>query len=275
MKKLIIILLVLFIGSLGYSQSKNKIKGNREVVAISMDLDKKFNSLEIDDNITVSLSQGNKNSYVLNTDENLVDEIQFVVVNNVLKIFTSKKISSFKKLEVNLKVIEIDQIILKDDAVVKSDRKLSFDNILIDGNNSSKFDMEIEATDIQLKMYKNAGGKMSFKAKNLQIEMKDRTDLKGKINTDNLKASLKDRAQLTLSGDSKQSDFRLEDSSELDAKKMDSRTAALFSSNSSDVNIRVSRKLEVTSEGKSKIYVYGKAEVQLNGFSDKSKIIKK
>jgi len=67
----------------------------------------------------------------------------------------------------------------------------------------------------------------------------------------------------------------LEDSSELDAKKMDSRTAALFSSNSSDVNIRVSRKLEVTSEGKSKIYVYGKAEVQLNGFSDKSKIIKK
>jgi hypothetical protein len=275
MKKLIIILLVLFIGSVGYSQSKNKIKGNREVVAISMDLDKKFNSLEIDDNITVFLSQGNKNSYVLNTDENLVDEVQFLVVNNVLKIFTSKKISSFKKLEVNLKVIEIDQIILKDDAVVKSDRKLSFENILIDGNNSSKFDMEIEATDIQLKMYKNAGGKMSFKAKNLQIEMKDRTDLKGKINTDNLKASLKDRAQLTLSGDSKQSDFRLEDSSELDAKKMDSRTAALFSSNSSDVNIRVSRKLEVTSEGKSKIYVYGKAEVQLNGFSDKSKIIKK
>ena len=64
MKKSIIILLVLFIGAIGYSQSKNKIKGSREVVAISMDLDKKFNALEIDDNITVFLSQGNKNSYV-------------------------------------------------------------------------------------------------------------------------------------------------------------------------------------------------------------------
>jgi len=275
MKKSIIIILVLFIGSIGYSQSKNKIKGNREVVSISMDLDKNFNSLEIDDNITVFLSQGNKNSYILTTDDNLVDEVQFLVVNNVLKIFTSKKISSFKKLEVNLKVSGIEQIILKDDAIIKSDRKLSFENILIDGNNSSKFDMEIEANELQLKMYKNAGGKINFKAKNLQIEMKDRTDLKGKINTDNLKATLKNRAQITLSGDSKNSEFRLEDSADLDAKKMDSRTAALFSSNSSDVNIRVSRKLEVTSEGRSKIFVYGKADVQLNGFSDKSKIIKK
>ncbi len=275
MKKSIIILLVLFIGSIGYSQSKNKIKGSREVVAISMDLDKKFNALEIDDNITVFLSQGNKNSYVLTIDDNLVDEVQFLVVNNVLKIFTSKKISSFKKLEVTLKVSGIDQIILKDDAIIKSDRKLSFDNILIDGNNSSKFDLELEATAVQIKMYKNAGGKINIKAKNLQLEMKDRTDLKGKINTDNLKASLKNRAQLTLSGDSKNSEFRLEDSADLDAKKMDSRTAVLFSSNNSDVYIRVSRKLEVTSDGKSKIYVYGKADVQLTGFTDKSKIIKK
>jgi len=275
MKKSIIILLVLFIGSIGYSQSKNKIKGSREVVAISMDLDKKFNALEIDDNITVFLSQGNKNSYVLNTDGNLVDEVQFLVVNNVLKIFTSKKISSFKELEVNLKVIGIDHIILRDDAVVKTNKKLSFDKILIDGNNSSKFDMEIETDELQINMRKNAGGKISIKAKNLQIEMEDRTDLKGKINTDNLKVSLKNKAQLTLSGDSKNSDFRLANSADLDAKKMDSGTAVLFSSNNSDVYIRVSRKLEVTSDGKSRIYVYGKADVQLTGFTDKSKIIKK
>jgi len=275
MKKSIIILMAFFICSIGYSQSRNKIKGNREVVSISMDLDKNFNSLEIDDNITVFLSQGNNNSYVLTIDDNLVDEVQFLVVNNVLRIFTSKKISSFKKLEVNLKVSEIDQIILKDDAIIKSDRKLSFENILIDGNDSSKFDMELEADDVQIKMYKNADGKINIKAKNLQVEMKDRTDLKGKNNTDNLKATLKNRAQLTLSGDSKNSEFRLEDSADLDAKKMDSRTAVLFSSNNSDVNIRASRKLEVTSDGKSKIYVYGKADVQLTGFSDKSKIIKK
>jgi hypothetical protein len=275
MKKSIIILLVLFIGSIGYSQSKNKIKGSREVVAISMDLDKKFNALEIDDNITVFLSQGNKNSYVLNTDGNLVDEVQFLVVNNVLKIFTSKKISSFKELEVNLKVIGIDHIILRDDAVVKTNKKLSFDKILIDGNNSSKFDMEIETDELQINMRKNAGGKISIKAKSLQIEMEDRTDLKGKINTDNLKVSLKNKAQLTLSGDSKNSDFRLANSADLDAKKMDSGTAVLFSSNNSDVYIRVSRKLEVTSDGKSRIYVYGKADVQLTGFTDKSKIIKK
>lgn len=275
MKKLIIILLVFFISSIGYAQSKDKIKGSREVVSESKDLDKKFNSVEITDNITVSISRGNKNSYVLNTDENLVEEVQFVVINNVLKIYTSKKISSFKELEVNLKVIGIDRIILRDDAVVKTDKKLKLDKILIDGSNSSKFDMEIETDDIQINMNKNAGGKLKLKAKNLQIEMKDRTDLKGKINIDNLNVSLKNKAELTLSGDSKHSDFRLANSAGLDAKKMDSRTASLFSSNTSDVNIRVSRKLEVTSDGRSKIYVYGNADVQLKGFADKSKIIKK
>src|SRR5680860_798721 len=179
MKKSIILLLVFLIGSIGYSQSKDKIKGNKEVVEISNDLDKKFNTLEIADNITVSISRGNKNSYVLIADENLVEEVQFMVINNVLKIFTSKKISSFKKLEVNLKVVGIDRIILRDDAVVKTDKKLSFDKILIDGNNSSKFDMEIETNDIQINMDKNDDGKIKLKAKNLQIEMHDRTDLKG------------------------------------------------------------------------------------------------
>lgn len=267
--------MVFFVASLGFSQSGEKIKGNRAVVTVSKDLDKKFNAVEVADNITVFISQENKNSYVLNTDENLVDVVEFLVINDVLKIFTSKKISSYKKLEVNLKVIEINRIILKDDALVKTDRKMSFDKILIDGNDSSKFDLEIETNDIQINMYKNAGGKIGLKAKNFQIEMKDRTDLKGKINTDNLKVSLKDRAQLTLSGDSNHSDFRLENSSAMDAKKMDSKTAVLFSSNTSDVNLKVSKKLEITSEGKSKIYVYGKPEIQLKGLTDKSKIIKK
>jgi hypothetical protein len=57
MKKSIIILLVFFMGSIGYSQSKDKIKGNREVVSESKDLDKKFNSEEITDKITVSISR--------------------------------------------------------------------------------------------------------------------------------------------------------------------------------------------------------------------------
>jgi len=275
MKKSIIILLVLFIGSIGYSQSKDKIKGNREVGSVSKELDNNFNAVEISDNITVSISRGNDNSYVLNADQNLLEEVQFVVLNNVLKIYTSKKISSFKELEVNLKVSEIERIILRDDVKVKTDGKLVLDNILIDGNNSSKFDMEIETNDIQINMDKNADGKLSLKAKNLQIDMKDRSDLKCKVNTDNLKASLRNKAQLTLTGDSKHSEFKLENTADLDAKKMDSKTAVLFSSNNSDVNIRASRNLEVNSEGRSKIYVYGKADVKLTGFSDKSKIIKK
>lgn len=241
----------------------------------SKDLDKKFNALEVSDNITVSISTGNKNTYVLKTDANLVDEVQFIVINNVLKISTSKKISNFKELEVNLQVVEINRIILKDDAIVKTDKTLKCDYILVDANNSSKFDLEIEADDIQVNMYKNSYGKISFEAKNLQLEMNDRTDLKGKIDTDKLKVILKNKAELTLSGDSKDSEFRLENSADLDAKKMDSRNAVLFSSNSSDVYLKVSRNLDVTSDGKSKIYVYGKGDVHLKGFTDKSQIIKK
>ena len=275
MKKSIIILLVLFIGSIGYSQSKDKIKGNREAGSVSKELDNNFNAVEISDNITVSISRGNNNSYVVNADQNILEEVQFVVLNNVLKIYTSKKITSFKELEVKLKVSEIEQIILRDDAKVKTAGKLIFDNILIDGNDSSKFDMEIETNDIQINLDKNADGKLSLKANNLQIEMKDRSDLKGKIKIDNLKVTLRNKAQITLTGDSKHSEFRLENSADLDAKKLDTKTAVLFSSNNSDVNIRASKSLEVTSKGSSKIYVYGKADVQLKEFTDKSRIIKK
>ena len=91
MKTQISIILLFFTCSCISSQETQKIKGDREVVSVTQNLDQYFNALEITDNISVVLISGTVNSYTLTADQNLQDIVKFTIVNKVLKISTSAK----------------------------------------------------------------------------------------------------------------------------------------------------------------------------------------
>ena len=82
-------------------------------------IEKEFNAIEVDDALEVTLSQSNQNSYVLTTDKNLQDVIRFTINDSVLKIYTTNKITSSKKLEINLKFINLEHITLKNNAKIE------------------------------------------------------------------------------------------------------------------------------------------------------------
>ena len=255
--------------------SQEKIKGDREVVSVTQSLNQNFKALEITDNITVILTSGNANSYTLTADQNLQDIVQFVIDNKVLRISTSAKITRNKKLEVNLTVKDLESITLKDDANLKTAKKLKIDRIFIIADNSSKFDLDLDSKDIGIRMHEKASGKIDLKAKDLQLEMNDKTNFKGKLNVNTMMAVIKDRSDLNLKGKSGNSLFNLKNSAEVDAKNLKSRTAEIESSNTAEISLRVSRKLEINAADKSQVIVYGKPDIELKGFTDKSRVIKK
>ena len=275
MKKIMIFLFVIGLCSSSYSQKKPKVKGNKEVTQVIREIPEEFNALEIDDGLKINLSQGPENGYVLNVDSNLVDVLQFFVVDSVLKVYTTNRIVSSKKLEITMTVKGLEHLILKNDAEVIGEGPLNSAKFYISGYNSSRMDLDIRAEDVTVTLHRNAGGKLRVTSENTTIVMNDRTDLKAYAVCDNIRVTVNNSADLDLDGDADYAAFNLKQSSTLNARKMRVSNADLYTSNSSDVYVNATKNLEVYAKGSSNVYVYGNPKLEIKGFTDKSKIIKR
>lgn len=275
MKNQVFFLVFLFIAQISVAQKKEKIKGDKDVISVTNSLDKEFSILEISNNLKVTLAQSNKNNYVLTTDKNLAEVVSVEVVNGVLKLYTTAKITGSKKLEIFLSVKEVSTIVLNDDAELETQGTLSSDEFSFTGNESTKFDLDIESKNASIILTKNSGGKIDLKSKEVTMNIGDRADLKGKIRADNLTAQLSKSAQLDLDGKVDTANFNLKNSAELKAKKMKAGTASLNASNGTDIYIHATKNLVIDAEGKSKVFVYGNPKIEVKGLTDSSRIIKK
>ena len=275
MKKITILTILLLCSFFINAQKKAKVKGNKIVTEVTKDILETFNAIEIDDNLEVNLRQGNQNGYFLMADENLIDIVQFKVKDSILKIFTTNKIVSSKKLEITLTVNEIEHIILKNDVKLTGEGELSSEKLYLSAYNSSKFELHIKADDVTVTLHRNAGGKLRIKSENTTFLVTDRTDLKASVVSDKVRATLTKKSQLKLEGDSNYAAYNLKDNSKLDGKTMKVTSADLYTSNTSDVHVYASRNLELYAQGKSNVYVYGSPKMEIKGLTDKSKIIKK
>lgn len=257
------------------AQKKPKIKGDKDVITTTHVLERGFNAIEINDGLEVTMRQSNTNSYILTTDKNLQDIVQFSVNDSVLKIYTTNKITSSKKLEIDLSFVNLEHIDLKNDAKIKGEGRFESDIIYINAYNSSKFELDVKAEEVIVSMQRNAGGKLKTRSTNTTLVMTDRTDLKASVIAEKTTVTLTKTAQLDLEGDSDMVAFNLKDGSELNARKMKASSADLYTSNKSDVYVYAGKNLELYAQGKSNIYVYGDPKIEVKGLTDKSKIIKK
>ncbi|CAM4133826.1 GIN domain-containing protein [Gillisia hiemivivida] len=275
MKKQLCFIFFVCLAYLSVAQKKEKIKGDKEVISVSNSIDKEFSALEINNNLKVTLLQSKKNGYVLTTDQNLADVVSIEVENGVLKLHTTAKITGSKKLEIILSVKGISTIILNDDAELETQGTLSSDFFSFTGNQSTKFDLDIESKEGSIVLNKNSGGKINMQSKDVTVNISDRSDLKLKLDANNLSAQLSKSAQLDMDGKVNDAVFNLKNSAELKAKKMKARTAILNASNNTDIYIRATKNLVINAEGKSKVFVYGNPEIDLKGLTNSSRIIKK
>ena len=275
MKRISILLALLVICSTSFSQKKPKIKGDKDVTTTTERILKKFNAIEVDDELEVSLKQGDENSYSLTTDRNLQEIIQFSVRDSVLKIYTTNKITSHKKLAINLTFITLEHITIKNDAQVSSEGRIEGHVVYVNAYNSSQFDLDIRATDLIVTMQRNTDGQLKSRTTNTTIVMNDRTDLDASVIAEKTTVTLTKSAQLNLAGDCDLVVFSLKDKTELDAREMKATAADLYTSNKSDVYVYAGRNLEIYAKGKSNIYVYGDPKIEIKGLTDQSKIIKK
>lgn len=255
-------------------QKKQKIKGNKDVVEFYGNLES-FTQLEITDGLEVSIMQTGASGYRLKTDSNLVDVIKFDVIDNVLKIYTSFKVTSSKKLEIYLTCGTLEKVVLGKNARLNGESNFNTNSLELECADGSEFELDLNSQSFNLMMNGNASGKLKLNTDQARMILNDNAYLKGSVSAEKFDLTLNKRADMNIEGSSDELILVATGSADVKAKKLKSTTATINASNSSDIYVYASKNLSVYAKGKSNIYVYGNPDINVEGLNDKSKIIKK
>jgi hypothetical protein len=256
------------------AQKKPKIKGNKEVVEVFKNLDA-FNQIEIGDGLNVSLMQTTDEGYRLKSDSNLVDVFKIEVVDSILKIYTTFKITSSKKQEIAVTFINLDKVTLRNDAKVKGLNKFNLDEFVLESYDSCDFDMDINSKKFRMNLNGRTNGKLQLRSDEAIMNLNDNSYLKGTLSIENLNLTLNKRADMKVVGNAEHLNLITTGASDIKAKDLKVTYANLNASNTSDIYINVTKEINIYAKGKSFIYIYGNPEIKIEGLNDKSQIIKR
>ncbi|WP_445735656.1 head GIN domain-containing protein [Mariniflexile sp.] len=273
MKTLILTLIILSSFNVN-AQKKEKIKGNKEVIEIFDDLDA-FNEVEISDGLEINIMQSVSEGFRLKTDSNLVNTIKFEVIDSVLRIYTSNKITSSKSLEIYLNCTELNKITLKNDSELKGQNVINSKDLSLISLDGSEFDLDINSEVFSLQLNNSSKGKLNLRSINSTMSLNDKSFLKGSLSTDNLDLTMSKKADMNIEGNCDNLNLITSGSTDVKAKDLLATNVNINASNTSDIYVRASKLLTLYAKGRSYVYVYGNPEIKVEGLNDKSQIIKK
>ena len=97
MKKYNVLIVMLLIATLSYSQKKDKIKGSK-IVTTEIKKIENFESIEVSDDVEVTLIKGAQCGVEIEADDNLHDALELTLSGSILKIYATKKVISARNL---------------------------------------------------------------------------------------------------------------------------------------------------------------------------------
>ena len=221
------------------AQKKAKIKGSKVVVDVFENLDA-FNEIEINDGLEVSLMQTNANGYSLKIDSNLVDVVKFKVMDSVLKIYQTHRITSSKKLELAVTFQNLNKMTLRNGAKIEGQNKFILDSLAMTVSDNSNFELDVETQVTNIIINGSSKGKIQLKSNEAKITLNDNAFLRGSLSIEDLNLTLNERSDINVEGDVINMNLITTGSTDIKAKNLNTTNASLQASNSTDIYLYVS-----------------------------------
>lgn len=269
----LIIVAFLFIGV--NSQAQKSVKGSRNVSTEQTNIDY-FTSIELEGEFEVGILKGSRSLVEVKTDDNLHDLIQVEVVNEVLYIKPSTKISNSKSQKIT---ITFEDSLSK----ITVDGKLKFETLQDLYLNDFEFiakgktRSEITATtkNFKLSSSNNAKVEVNLKSEEITLNLKESSELEGSLKSPLLTVNAFDKSSAKLKGSATKLSLSTSKSSRFNGEKLVSKTAEVFTNGNTKTSINVSKSLKLSAKDKSEIDLYNSPTVDLVEFSQKAILSKK
>lgn len=273
----IIFTFLLAIGFISFAnaQDDEKIKGDRNVT-IKQTYIEPFNKIIVGEDFTVEIIYNSKPSIEIETDDNLHEYISFGVVDSILSIKTTKKITSSKKMNIKVNYTNnLEHIETKDDGEIRSLTSLELKNATLRTSGSSKAYLNIRTNNFTYNSLDKAKVKLNINANTSKIVLSDNCKVEALINSKSMVMDLYQRATANIEGTATTATLRLDNSASFNGKDFATKTCDLIVETNSNASIRVDETITIEASGSSEVYLYNLPKIVLNKFIDTAKLQKK
>ena len=155
------------------AQNVNKVKGNKNVTTITTEI-KPFHTIIVDEDFDIEIIYNNVPSVIIETDENLHEFINFDVIDGVLTFDKTTKITSKKRMNIQVNFNEeLTNIKTADNGEITSFTPIDLQNCLLISEGSSKVGLEIKTNDFQLQSNGRSKIKLNLTAETTKLTLSD------------------------------------------------------------------------------------------------------
>ncbi|MFP5436184.1 MAG: GIN domain-containing protein [Bacteroidia bacterium] len=277
MKKFALLALLVFTLP-SFAQKRDKIKGSKNVTVVQKEL-QPFDNIEIEDNIEAYLVTGAAKALEIEADDNLQDVITAEVKGNTLRIYTSKEITSAKKIAVRVNyTATLKNITAKHEAILYALTDMQIDSLNVKSIDYAKLYMNIKGRYFGLSMNDKTKAELNLKSDKTTIDMRKDAEIKALVNGKEIKLDMYQKTAAAIEGDAGLATVRLDNMSEFTGKRFTAKKMELTTESYTKASVMVAENLVMSASGKSVTEVFGNPEklvITLKKFADSAVLAKK
>lgn len=147
--KLGLLSLVIVVFTATSASAERSVRGNGDVVKETRKI-RSFDAIDISSAFEVELTQSDKESLVIEADENLLDHIYTEVVGGTLKIYTKGNIRNINTMKAYISFKMISEIEVSGACEIVGMNKMKFDEFTFDASGASEIELSFTATQVEL-----------------------------------------------------------------------------------------------------------------------------
>lgn len=256
------------------TNAQDKVKGSRLVVNDSRILEN-FTKLKVTDGLEVTLLEARTPGYDLEMDDNLIELIDFDTRDSLLTISLRKTIRSSKKLDITLRYISLEEIMVVAKAKVVGKNMIQADDFMSTVLGGSELDIELKSNTATFTMDDNSRLELDYKGDDLVINASDNAFAKADINTDTFTLIASGRTDLEFSGNANESTITLDDDAEFKARAFDIDTVKLIARGSTKTTLTADKDILIDMSDKSELTLYGEPAITVDRMTGTTVLQKK
>lgn len=257
------------------SHAQKSIKGSRNVTTEQTEINS-FKSIELDGDYEVGLLKGNRTMVEVEADDNLHELFKIEVVDSILYIKTSAKITKSKSQKLTITYSDsLTRLSLDGKVEFESLQHLYFNDFEFISKGRSKSKLTATATKFRLHNSDNAKVDLDLTANEIDLELAASSDLEGVLKGEALNVRAIDKASAKLNGNVTELILNASKSSKFDGEKLITSSAEVFATGNSRNSVNVSKELKLSAKDKSEVDLYNTPEIDLIEFSEKAVLSKK
>ncbi|MGE6354349.1 GIN domain-containing protein [Flavobacterium sp. NPDC079362] len=275
MKKNTALLLLLLVTTLTFAQRREKIKGSK-IVTTSVKEVGEFDGIEADDNLEVYLEKGEKNEIKIEADDNLHDIIGMDLREKVLRLYTSKESTIYKKLIVRVTYTNsLKQVIAKNDAVIYAIQELQLEDITFNTFDFSKLFLNVNSKKFTLFADDKSKTELNLKSEDANLQLSKNASIKTLVSAIKFKCDLYQKAVANIEGIAEKATIRLDNNSIFTGTKFTLKEANVTAENYAIGSVLADTTISIALGDKAELSLFGSPAITLTRFSEEAKLIKK